>query len=240
MVDIHTHLLFGADDGAGNINISKEILQDEASQGVTHVIATPHYAADYALFRYPRERIESSFEELREYAEETGISLYLGCEYHVDSAIVETIRSGRVHTLGDGKYVLMEFGYTDEYERLLRITEDVILAGFYPVTAHVERCSCIREKPERLKELRRMGALIQVNAGGVLGQDGFAEKKACAVILKEGMADIIASDVHNMSSRRCCMKQCFEHVEKKYGPDIAERCFISEPMKIIESIGGQV
>ena len=235
MVDIHTHIIYGVDDGASDIETSVAILKDEAAQGVTHIIATPHYRR--GMFGYKRDVIEAHFAKLKEIAADSGIKLYLGCEYHTDHDILYNIRSGRIHTLGDSRYVLMEFKHASPREYIAGEAEKLIFSGFSPVIAHAERYECIRSSPEILKDLRAMGCMIQINAGSILGAEGLRQRSLCKKILSNMLCDIIASDVHDIGERRSLMKKGFEHVEKKYGAETAHRYFVKGPMKIIEETG---
>lgn len=88
-IDIHNHGLFGVDDGASDIEESKLMLQSAYKQGVSSIILTPHYR--HGMFKYPVEVINRNFRQLCSVAEDIGIKLYLGCEYHVNSRITEYI-----------------------------------------------------------------------------------------------------------------------------------------------------
>ena len=98
-IDIHNHILFGVDDGAEDIEESFDMLEDAKSQGAEAVILTPHYR--HGMFGYPLERIEENYQKLDKLAAKLGISLYLGCEYHVNSEIVANLQDGGAgHWLG--------------------------------------------------------------------------------------------------------------------------------------------
>ena len=94
MIDIHTHLLFGVDDGPATIEESIEMLKVAKAQGVDAMILTPHYR--HGMFSYPNEQIKENFIALYEHAKKIGVYLYLGTEHHVNSMIVEYIQSGRI------------------------------------------------------------------------------------------------------------------------------------------------
>ena len=99
MIDIHCHLLYGVDDGAKDKQESIEMLKRAKEQGVDAIILTPHYR--HGMFPYRIDEIEYNFSTIKEYANQIGIKLYLGTEYHVNSEIVENFRKGRCHTLGN-------------------------------------------------------------------------------------------------------------------------------------------
>ncbi len=234
MVDIHCHLLYGVDDGAGSFEESYEMFEDAVAQGITDIIATPHYRR--GMFPYHRENVRASYEQMSGYAKELGIRLYLGCEYHADSEMIENLKSGRVMTLAGSDYVLTEFSGGDGYGRIRGRIDELIANGYIPVMAHVERYSFFQKDVGALEEFRRMGVLIQINADSILGADGWKAKRTCAKILKNDLADIVASDCHDVYDRRNRMQKCMDHVSAKYGKGRAQRLFVACPQRILESI----
>lgn len=237
-IDIHNHSLCCVDDGAKNLQESIEMLQDAARQGIEAVIFTPHRR--HAMFPYNKEEIEKQYHALLKFTADSGIGLYLGCEYHVDSEVLSAFQSGRCHSLADGDYVLTEYSYETEFSYMAQYTKQLISCGYIPVIAHVERYKCIAKKPTLCADLSSMGAWIQVNADSVLGIEGRALKSVCKKLLKNELADVIASDTHGMRQRANHMGQCYEYVEKKYGRGYADRLFYRNPRKIIEDARHQI
>ncbi len=232
MTDIHCHLLYGVDDGPGTARESISALEEAKSQGIDTVILTPHYRM--GMFPYEVSTILSHYREIREAVKGLGLTVFLGSEYHIDSDTVTNIRNGRCLTLAGSEYILAEYSYSTEYSFLRNTVQDLLFSGFIPVIAHAERYSCLADDPGRTEEIRKMGALIQINADAVLGIDGREAKKYCAVLIREGLADIIAGDSHGMDYRPCHMEKCRRFVEKKYGAGEAERLFDTNPQMILE------
>lgn len=233
-IDIHNHTLFGVDDGAQTLEESLSILSDMRKQGAESVILTPHYR--HGMFGYPVDRIKEHFEELKAAAGEIGIELFLGCEYHVNSNIIEAFNTGRCETMAGGDYILTEYSYVSEYSFIQEYTHRLLSCGYFPVIAHVERYACLQKKPALCAELANMGALIQINADSVLGYDGRPAEKFCKKLLKHQWADIIASDTHDRTERACHMAECRAHVEKKYGSEYAETLFVTNPKRVINNL----
>lgn len=232
MIDIHCHLLYGVDDGAKSIEESIEMLKNAKSQNISKIILTPHRR--HGMFEYNMQTIEDHYNKLLPYGEKLGISLYLGTEYHVNSELVSSFKSGRCHTLADGKYILQEYSHDSEYSYVNKMTQEAILAGYVPVIAHVERYEFSHDNPNLVEELRNMGALIQINANAVLGIDGRGVKRLCKKLLKAGSVDVIASDSHNLTTRVNNMAKCYEYVCKKYDEQYAKLLFENNPERIIE------
>ncbi len=233
MVDIHCHLLYGVDDGAKTLDISRQMLKDAAAQGITDLILTPHYRQ--GMFVYDPKSIGAAFSVLRDEAKQEKIRIHIGCEYHVDDEMVANLKSGRCHTLADGDYVLAEYSHTSTFPQIHNSLETLLAAGYIPVMAHVERYDVFAKDLSLLKECRNMGAKVQINANSVLAKDGAAAKKITAKILKADLADVIASDSHNMGDRRCRMEQCRNYISKEYGWDLAWRLFTENPLLILST-----
>jgi protein-tyrosine phosphatase len=231
MIDVHCHLLYRVDDGSRTLEESIAMLQEAASQGMTAVILTPHY--HHGLFSYPIDEIEANFIELLPYAQELNVRLFLGTEYHVNSGMIDAFSSGRCHTLADGRYILTEYSIRSDYAFVKQTTQEALHSGYVPVIAHAERYEFVMDDIECAAELRKMGALIQVNADAVLGLEGRGTRKLCKALLRENLIDLIASDSHGIMERACHMRQCFEFVAKKYGGERAERLFCITPALIL-------
>lgn len=232
MIDIHNHALFGVDDGAQTMHDSIAMLRDAKKQGIDTIILTPHYW--HGIFSYPTEVIERNFQRLYKEAKEIKIELYLGCEYHVNSQMVEYLRDGRCHTLADTDYVLAEYEVDTEYTYIYEQTKKQLCAGYIPIIAHAERYECFQKKANRCKEISDAGALIQINADSILGLNGRKTGKICRNILKNRWGDIVASDSHDVIERTNHMKQCYQYVCRKYGEEYAKQLFLYGPASVLK------
>ena len=233
IVDIHCHILYGVDDGSDSEQTSRQIIDIMAKQQITDVIVTPHFRRH--MFPHPAEKIEEAYQNLSGYAQTKGIHLYPGCEYHVDHDIFHNLQNGRVHTLADTRYVLTEYSYTDDLSRIVEYTQELVMRGYQPVIAHAERCQVFQRKPKLIYEATDAGALIQLNAGSVLGKEGWGVKKTARKLLDLEAADFIASDTHDLDERACHMEECFELVSRKYGEKTARRLFHENAQQILNS-----
>ncbi|MBQ2901213.1 MAG: capsular biosynthesis protein [Agathobacter sp.] len=234
MIDIHTHLLFGVDDGPKTMEESIEMLKSAKAQGVEAMILTPHYR--HGMFAYPNEKIEENFAKLMEPAEKIGIDLYLGTEHHVNSMILEYIETGRVRTLANTQYVLTEYKTDTEFEYIAKSTRDLLRNGYIPIVAHVERYNCMHEDLGRVDWLRDVGAMIQVNANAILGMEGFKTKGFTKKLLKHRYVDFVASDSHDMVKRANNLGKCREYLYKKYDERYVDKITYYNALDILESI----
>lgn len=231
MIDIHCHILYGVDDGSPDFETSCRMIDQMAQSGVSAVIATPHFRQ--SMFSYPLQKVEYAFARLHAYAAERHVSLFPGCEYHVSHEIFAHLENGRVHTLADTNYVLTEYSYTSELNRILHYTQDLIMCGWRPIIAHAERYELFQRKPKLAEEVLDAGAQIQVNADSVLGLDGRAVKKCSRRLLDLSLVHYIASDAHDLEERASHLSECYALVQKKYGEETAALLFEENPLHIL-------
>ena len=230
--DIHTHILPMVDDGAASIREALAIIGEESEQGVGGIMLTPHFREK--IFETDIEVICQRYEELLDAASELypEMDLRLGCEFHALSDMEEVLEERKYSTLNNTNHVLLEFSGADSAEYIRSKTREVISLGYRPILAHIERYPALTNNLILVELLRDLGAAMQINADSVLGEHSNQEKKFCHKLLKRGMADFVASDVHNMTTRRSNIGRAADLIEEKYGRDYAERLFIKNPSEL--------
>lgn len=233
MIDIHSHLLYGVDDGAKSFEESVQMLEMAKEQGINSMILTPHYRR--GMFKFPVQDVEAHFAKLKGAAAKIGIDLYLGTEFHVNSSIVEYIKEGRCKTLAGTAYVLAEYRHDTEFSYIKSSVQDLLFHGYIPIVAHVERYECLREI-EHIEILRDMGALIQVNADAVLGIDGFRAKGYVKKLLKNEYVDFVASDSHGIKQRVNNLGKCRDYLNKKYDSNYVDEILKKNAEMILEAV----
>ena len=232
LVDIHCHILPGVDDGAPDMETSRAMIRDAYEQGVRYIIATPHYRPE--MFEPSMKKVIRVYHELRDYAEEVGIGLRLGCEYYRNEQMIRHLDKKLRPTMLGSRYVLTEFSTNDSFVTVRNYIYELITKGYRPIVAHVERYFCCQE-PERIQKLKKLGAQIQINADSVLGYEGHTIKKFCAGLMKDVLVDFIGSDAHNLEGRKMNLGKCATYVRKKMGQDYAEEIFVDNPRRIWKS-----
>jgi protein-tyrosine phosphatase len=220
LIDIHSHILPGFDDGAESHQISVEMARRAAEDGVGCMVATPH-VIDEDLSGLP-EKISSAVELLNAdlKRESIGVEVLPGAEIHVSSTLVSQPEALRELSLGFcGKYVLLEL----PLQEMPRFTEELIfrllLKGVIPILAHPERNSSIMERPGRLLELVEKGALVQANAGSITGKYGARVKDVVELFLRNGIVHFIASDAHSTRSRAPGLTVALQRARDLVGDD---------------------
>ena len=226
MIDIHSHILQAVDDGSISIEQSLEILKEEEIQGVTDVILTPHYRADYLT---DREVIENNFAELKEAVKNRGINvnLYLGQEIYIFSDLVNALKDGKLLSMNGTKYVLVEFSMKHPMD-VAETVYMLIRNGYIPIVAHIGRYFYV--DIDTAREVKELGGLIQINASSLCRS--FRFKRKAMNLIKHGLVDFVASDVH--AARKNDMKKAYQMISKKFGAETADKLFTETAKKIIE------
>ena len=222
-VDIHIHILYDVDDGPHNINTSIEMVKTAYNEGTIKIVATPHYHPAKCMMDY--DELYRIFEIFKEQVKDTcpEMQFALGREIYYTSDIPDELEAGKHLTMGNSKYVLVEYQPTVDYNYLRTSISNIIQMGYIPLIAHIERYMCIVKEIDRAYELSNMGAFIQVNAGSVIGESGKDIKKFIKKLMKDEMVDVIGTDAHSNGGRAPRIRECAEYICKKFGYDYAKR-----------------
>ena len=215
MIDIHTHIIPGVDDGSPNLETSIEMIKHEISIGVDSIICTPHHI--YHRYEKSVEEIKSNFRLLKEAVEKENlpIKLYLGQEicYSHREDIIKMLQEGKLLTLNNTNRVLLEFHFTREPEDLLDIIYNFSIHSYEVIIAHVERYEWMTL--DKVIALKGEGALIQINSNSYLGLTTWKEKRFTKLLLKKGLVNYVASDTH--SFRPSTLDKSFKKIKN---PDL--------------------
>ena len=233
--DIHCHVLPMVDDGAETMEMALDMLRIAAEEGIRKMILTPHQKADRKCVT--PEGIIRRMVLLQEEADKKGIpvKLFPGNEIFYRHGLAELLEQGKIRTLADSHYVLIEFLPGEDYAYIRDAIGRVASFGYWPVVAHVERYVNVikdMEKAERLKE--DAGCYFQVNASSVVGDQGFAAKNVVKKLLKAGLVDFVGSDAHSDGSRAPRLRKCAGYLEKKYGETMAGKLMRKNAEAILE------
>ena len=235
-IDLHCHILPYVDDGAEDIDVSISLLKEEARQGVRLIVATPHLRK--GMFETPDEEIVRRFKQLKEAASvaQIPVNLLLSREYHWDKSYIQSVNSGSIFPyVKDPVTMLTEFSSVSTSDTMLHAVKELARAGIRPLIAHIERCMVTQDDPEGTAELLiKNGALLQVNAGSILGWEGRRQKKTAAALIKAGSVFAVASDCHDMEGRRPNLEEAEKLLEKKYGRDAAHALLYENPLKLLK------
>ncbi|MBQ6414138.1 hypothetical protein IJI28_00745 [Candidatus Saccharibacteria bacterium] len=236
MIDIHSHILPGIDDGARTLGDSIDIVQELSSQGVTDIVATPHYITD-TIYTSPRENNTKLLIELRRVLAEAGITanVFLGNEIFIDITIAELLKRKVVSTLAESKYVLVEFSLNEEYPNYADILGDLMEQGYKVILAHPERYLMTQRDYGVIENLCDMGVLMQCNLGSFIDKYGKAAEKLAVRLAKENRIFAMGSDIHHIRGDNSVLK-AQKRLRKYYNKSELERVLVKNPGKIISVV----
>lgn len=194
--DMHSHLIPGIDDGAPDIDTSLNLIKGLIDLGYTKLITTPHIMSDYYL--NTPYIINDGLKELREAVKKEGLNVEINAaaEYYVDEYFEERLEKEALLTL-QGKMVLIEQSFTEEYPRLRDVTFKMQLKGYKPVLAHAERYPFYANDKPKYEILKAAGCILQVNLLSLQGYYGKVERNAANFLLKNGLAELLGTDCHH-------------------------------------------
>ena len=235
MIDIHSHTLFGVDDGCFMLETSIQTLKEEAQCGVTDVFCTPHidtYDFDVELFRNNFNILEEKVKE-----ENINITLHKGAEIGPNFTPSILMKKNIDLTMGEsGKYVLIGpfFGPTFSKTSFDAVLYDLQMLGKIPIIANPERMSYFQEDPEQLTTFLNRGCLLQMNGPSLLGKYGETCKEFAHKILKLGWISFVATDNHHPHSYSMLHK-AYSHIKTLYGEPLAKELIVTNPQKVINN-----
>ena len=192
MIDLHTHILPGLDDGASSWEDALEMAQMAVDSGVTVLAATshsnlPHQREDIWVETYNR-----CLEKLKRLLVEEKIPLQLaaGMEIYASDDVVQKLKRGMLLTLNQTRYVLVEFPMNVPAFKIYQVMDRLLEGGYLPVLAHPERYHCVQHIRAHIYEWQQMGVVIQVNKGSILGRFGETVRQTADSILRHRLAAI--------------------------------------------------
>lgn len=233
-IDIHSHILPGVDDGAKNIEESMKMLRMAANDGIADIILTPHNKSKRHSAHFFRTAEYAEILRIRLAQENINIKLYVGNEAYYRSGLVWEIEEGRAYTLAGSRYILIEFNPLDNYDYIRNSINEVLMGGYYPVLAHVERYRNVCSKKNAVTELIEMGCLIQVNAGSIMGKFGFGTKQFSRKLLKQRQVHFVATDAHDTKRRTPYLSDCAEYISSEYSESYSRKLFHDNPGCILQ------
>lgn len=206
MIDLHSHLLPGIDDGPATVSESLAMARRAVEGGTATVVCTPHM-----LPRTPVEpaRVHEGVRLLRDELRKAEIPLEVlpGAEISLD--VVRRMGDGDLAASslgGNGRWVLLEMPFTGWPLDLGRILDDLDMRGFSAVLAHPERADSLQRQPDRLRDAIGRGALTQITASSLTGEHGLAASRTARTLLRNGWVHFIASDSHSADWRNPDMR----------------------------------
>lgn len=224
MIDSHTHILFGVDDGAVDLEESLELLMQSAANGVKELVLTPHGNMKKEAGLTHKNQILESFSYLKSMLQfhEIPLNLHLGMEVMGDFAVGQAWRNEELFTLGNSRYLLVEFPFTANANFACDCLKQIEACGLKPVIAHPERYKFITDNPAIAYEWNRKGYFLQINSGSILGEFGETIRHTAQILLKHQLVQIVASDCHHNTHRVPNLAEAWQLLARDYSPGYSD------------------
>lgn len=220
MIDLHCHILPGVDDGAENIEASIAMAEQAVSQGITHILCTPHH--NNGKYTNPKSEVISLVASLQAELDKKKLPLTVleGQEVRITGDLIEDIRNDKIlFTDLEDTYILIEFPTMEVPSYTEQVFFELLQMGKVPVIVHPERNAHFRKDPNNLIPFLEMGCLAQLTAPSYVGVFGKDIQKTAKVMVEHNLVQMVASDAHGVKKRSFFMKETYEQIAKDFGED---------------------
>ena len=230
MVDIHSHALYGLDDGARVIEESLDMIRMAAEHGTTDLVCTPHADPTY---KFDPAAIRERLDELRDRSA-SALRLYSGCDFHLSyDNIQDAIANPRKYTIAQQNYLLVEFSNMVIFHTTTEIFARLQDAGMIPVITHPERNPLLRQRIDNIAAWVESGVRVQVTAQSLLGEFGKRARGFCESLLDRDLVHFVASDAHDCQRRPPRLDLAREWLQRERGARIAQALCVENPRKTL-------
>lgn len=235
MIDIHTHIMPGVDDGAGTLTDALRLIRQAVEGGTREIILTPHCAPSYGFFNFNDHLLEEKFDRLCYAVEKERIPVILhpGMEVLYESREDFMMHLDEYFPLCGSRFFLLEFFFDVSGDEFLEGIQTVSEQGYIPVIAHPERYECVKKDWELALEGKKKGARLQVNKSSLSGTHGEKAARCAFQLLELDVVDFIASDAHHVRGRGSGLGRVYQFIEKEYGLERARRLFVTNPEEVV-------
>lgn len=231
MIDIHSHVVWGLDDGASSLDDSLTMLRTAAEDGITEIVATPHSNAQY---RFQPGLLRLRMEELTARCQGKPV-VHRGCEFQVTiDNIAPLLDSPSAYTINGGPYLLLEFPDFHIGKHSELVLRQLLDGGIVPIVAHPERNPLLLRDLDRLESWIERGCLAQVTALSITGGFGGPTRSAALRLLDRGLVHVVASDAHDPRHRPPVLSAASDTVRARLGEEAADLLFTENPRGIVQ------
>lgn len=198
MIDIHTHILPGVDDGPDTMDEAVKIVEKAAGDGVRCIVATPHMLEAPSVRRIENITSQARILEREISSRNLDMTIKVSAEFFISPDLPDYMKTcGQLAIPGEKSYVLVELPMYQVPEYTDTVIFQLGLDKYTPIIAHPERNMEIQQDPQILDAFIQRGALAQLNAGSLTGQYGRRAKKAAQKLLRQNLIHMMGSDIHS-------------------------------------------
>jgi protein-tyrosine phosphatase len=227
-VDIHSHVLYGLDDGAKTLDESLEMLRLAAATGTTDLVATPHANSRYA---FNPAMIDARIAEL---GPRTEVRIHRGCDFHLQANNIEdAIAHPDKYTINHLNYLLVEFSELGIFSGTDEILSDLVGAGMAPIITHPERNVRLHQRLDDIARWVGLGCYVQVTAGSCLGTFGKRSQGYVDELMERGLIHFVASDAHDCRRRSPSLREAYEAMRSAWGDAHVRPLFVDNPKAVL-------
>ena len=233
MIDIHSHILPGLDDGSKSLEESVAMARMAAECGTTDIVASPHANQEY---RFDPHVVDQKISEVQAAVGDVP-QIHYGCDFHLTMENIEdSLKAPQKYSIDHRGYLLVEFSDFHVPKNADEIFARMMQAGLRPIVTHPERNQLIQKRLAELEAWAAQGVLMQVTAASFLGRFGKTAQRFAGTLLSGGLVHFIASDAHNTRSRSPDMREARTYVERQYGVAAADRLFDENPKAVLAGV----
>lgn len=234
MIDLHCHILPGADDGAADLHEALLMARMAYDSGTRTLVATPHFG--FGDGQLSPETIRDSAARLQHLARQEGLELSIlpGMELICTRQLAQILQDKQYLTLAGSRYLLTEFFFDEDPAAMNRMLEMVAEHGLTPMIAHPERYDAVQRDPYLAEYWMEQGYGIQINSGSLLGNLGKGAQMAGKWLVHNGLAHVVASDGHGMETRTPRLKAAREYLEDHVSLSCARALLLDNPRLVLQ------
>jgi protein-tyrosine phosphatase len=226
LIDIHSHVLFGMDDGAETLEESVAMARMAAEHGTTDLVATPHANIEY---QFEPETIAERIAQIQDGVGDA-LRLYTGCDFHLTyDNIQNAIEQPRKYTINQKCYLLVEFSDLMVFHNTGEILARLGAAGMIPIITHPERNELLRQRIDQISQWVDAGSRVQVTGQSLTGKFGKRARDFGRQLLDRRMVHVIASDGHDCENRPPVLDAAYAWLCEGYSKDLADALCVSNP-----------
>lgn len=233
MIDLHSHILYGVDDGSKELENSVMMAKEAFEGGYTHICCTPHFLEPDFIsdWKDNEKRLEILKKRLKE--ENIDIELRLGNEIFLTENTIEDLQKNKALKLNESKYILVEFPMVNQLKCCEKIIDRLILMGYKVIIAHPERYKYVQENPDYMIPYLEKGVIFQSNIGSVIGMYGEGARICINTLLKRNMIQALSTDAHRANSVYKKIEKISNKMKEKISEDYFEELTVINPQKIL-------
>ena len=236
MIDLHSHILPGVDDGAQTLDDAINMGRMAVEDGIEVMACTPHFMPgmyDNTSFDI-RQRVASLNQVF--IREGIDLALVVGSDAHIRPDFIECLDKGEILTVHDSRYVLFEPPHNMKPQKLEELLFNITMSDYVPILTHPERLKWIEQHYDVMQQLAESGVWMQITAGSITGRFGKRPQYWAQRMLSEGLVNILASDAHNIRSRPPVLSEAFEFAKNELGLEEATNLVITRPECVLANL----